>query len=300
MSARTEARRPTRLRPALLGAIVVGIVALYATLLLPLETVNWLTQEDGPFEYVGALGLLVTAGLFLAGYLRLRRVDPEGRTGIWKRRSLAVLALVFLFGAGEEVSWGQRLLGIATPEGLAGNNVQNEINVHNLAPVTGQSYQLFLAGWYTFILLVPLAVALWEPARRRLPRLVPIVPLWIGLLFLANYVVAQIALFVVPVLSDVRAQTLETAESAVGHSLAVLVAAVYPLNRAPGAEVQELVVSLLAVLTATVVLRRLPRDPADLALEGGGGRGGRPPALRTRPASSPRRPSPPAPRGTTR
>jgi hypothetical protein len=285
VSARMDAEQATPVRPALLGAVLLSMVALYATLLLPQDAVNWLTKEDGPFEYVGALGLLVTCVLFLLGYRHLRRADPEGVTGVWRRRSLVVLALVFLFGAGEEISWGQRLLGIATPEGLAGNNVQGEINVHNLAPVTGQSYQLFLAGWYTFILLIPLLAALHEPSRARLRRLVPIVPLWIGLLFFANYVLAQVSLFAAPVMSEVRAQTLEAAERAVGPSLAGLVTAVYPLNRAPLAEVQELVVALLAVLTAWVVLKRLRRGPSDRSLRGAAGPGGRRPAPRRQPAS---------------
>ena len=34
----------------------------------------------------------------------------------------------------EEISWGQRLFGIAPPEFFATHNVQGEINVHNLIP----------------------------------------------------------------------------------------------------------------------------------------------------------------------
>ena len=170
------------------------------------------------------------------------------------------------------MSWGQRLPPSAHPEGLTGNNVQNEINVHNLAPVTGQSYQLFLVRWYTFILLIPLAVALWEPARRRLPRLVyRSMPLWIGLLFLANYVVADLALRHSGALRTCgrRRSRLPRAPSATRWPCWWP-----PSTRStgrPGRRCRSSV-SLLAVLTATVVLRRLPQDPADLALEGGGGR----------------------------
>jgi hypothetical protein len=41
-------------------------------------------------------------------------------------------ALGLFFVSGDEISWGQRLLGINSPEYIARNNAQEEINVHNL------------------------------------------------------------------------------------------------------------------------------------------------------------------------
>jgi hypothetical protein len=238
-----------------------AVLALHATLFLDPSTVEWLNQEDGLFEYLGALGLLVTALLFAVGYLRLRRSDPAGATGIWKRRSLILLCLVFLIGAGEEISWGQRILGISTPEGLAGVNAQRETNLHNLYPVAGTTWLLFLVGWYTFVIAVPLLAALKPRTRDRLGRLMPLVPLPIAALFLFNYVVSQAALFVVPFLSELRAHALDSArilDGSAGDILAVVVVALYPISRGPSAEVQELVISLLAVFTAWTVLSMLP------------------------------------------
>ena len=39
---------------------------------------------------------------------------------------------LFLFGAMEEISWGQRVLGIESPEWFLKHNKQGEINLHNL------------------------------------------------------------------------------------------------------------------------------------------------------------------------
>jgi hypothetical protein len=259
-------------RPVHLAVVAAGtILALYATLLLDASTVDWLASEDGPFEYLTALALFVTGLLFAAGYVRLRRADPGAATGIWKRRSFLLLGLVFLVGAGEEVSWGQRILGIGTPEGLAGANAQSEINVHNLKPVAGVTYQLFLVGWYSLVLVVPVVAALYAPARRRLRRLVPIVPLWLGALFVLNYLVSQVALLAAPLLSDVRAAALESAhilDGAVGDYLAVVIVAIYPLSRGWSAEIQELAISLLAVLTAWTVLKELSHEARGSAMEG--------------------------------
>ena len=40
--------------------------------------------------------------------------------------------LVFLFGAGEEISWGQRIFNTESSEFFLKNNAQQETNLHNL------------------------------------------------------------------------------------------------------------------------------------------------------------------------
>ena len=45
-----------------------------------------------------------------------------------------VCAIVFFLVAGEEISWGQRVLDIQTPEALAALNYQQETNLHNFLP----------------------------------------------------------------------------------------------------------------------------------------------------------------------
>jgi hypothetical protein len=44
----------------------------------------------------------------------------------------SVLATVLLFAAGEEVSWGQRLFDLETPQVLVDGNRQDELNLHNV------------------------------------------------------------------------------------------------------------------------------------------------------------------------
>ena len=52
---------------------------------------------------------------------------------------------VLLFGMGEEISWGQRVFGIETPEFLAEANAQKETNLHNLV-VKGTSINKLIFG----------------------------------------------------------------------------------------------------------------------------------------------------------
>jgi hypothetical protein len=64
----------------------------------------------------------------------------------------ALLALGSLFIAGEEIAWGQRLLGFATPEELAAVNHQNEVTVHNVSGLqTAFNVVLLVAGAYAGI-----------------------------------------------------------------------------------------------------------------------------------------------------
>ena len=85
------------------------------------------TAEDGLLEWLTVLALGAVA-VVLAGRLWKYR-----RSFNWRQRSvLAALVVLATFGAGEEISWGQRLLGIETSEFFLDHNRQQEINLHNL------------------------------------------------------------------------------------------------------------------------------------------------------------------------
>jgi hypothetical protein len=55
-------------------------------------------------------------------------------SGSEKRRQFfyILLFLMFLFFFLEEISWGQRIFGTSTPEGLEEVNLQDETNIHNI------------------------------------------------------------------------------------------------------------------------------------------------------------------------
>jgi len=84
-------------------------------------------QEDGVIEYATFFFLLCI------GVLQLYRLfnKGKGKPVLWKLGVL-FLGLLFIFGAGEEISWGQRIFGIESGEFFEGNNLQKETNLHNL------------------------------------------------------------------------------------------------------------------------------------------------------------------------
>lgn len=114
-------KRSSTALPWATGAVSLVAVSLAAPEWLPRS----LTREDGPVEYATFACFLVAS--ILAG-LAARRVRAD------RTRLLAVgaLALVLFVAAGEEISWGQRLLGVETPAVLVDGNQQDELNLHNV------------------------------------------------------------------------------------------------------------------------------------------------------------------------
>ncbi len=83
-----------------------------------------LAREDGWAEYLTAILFFMTGLLLLVTALSERSLV---------RRSVYILAgIAFLFAAGEEISWGQRILGFGTPDFLMGLNDHGEFNAHNI------------------------------------------------------------------------------------------------------------------------------------------------------------------------
>ena len=194
---------------------LLAMAASYATFLLPRETVYRLGREDGLFEDLTAVFFFGASALFAVAFWRSRRVDNESGGGgndlfLFRTKRnwfFLLLAMLFFFGGGEEISWGQRIFGWSTPQTFEQANIQRETNIHNLKLFNrndenwqGKSgleeflsaERLFSLFWLGFCVATPLAYWLVLPIARLLRRLnMPIVPLAIGLLFLANYATAE-------------------------------------------------------------------------------------------------------------
>jgi hypothetical protein len=169
-----------------------------------------IAREDGPYESMGALYFFAAAGVFTAFYLRSRRTQEahEGGRRLVRGPAVALLLGCVFFVAGmEEISWGQRILGVKTPERLARVNRQRETNLHNLEFFHGNERngqrkdfwglshnldRLFSLFNITVGFGIPVACR-WSRRARRLARLVgmPNLPLSVGLLFVANYVMSK-------------------------------------------------------------------------------------------------------------
>ncbi len=101
---------------------------------------NFLEKEDSVFENLQFIGYLLSGLFSLRISLKLL---------IKKRRLQALLFLIFslalLFIAGEEISWGQRIFHITTPQSIAEVNLQKEITVHNFRNIERKTYFLYMS-----------------------------------------------------------------------------------------------------------------------------------------------------------
>jgi hypothetical protein len=108
------------------------------------------TREDGFVEWLTVFGLLAGASTsFYRAKVLAKFRSP------WFVLGLVGMGLAFIFGAGEEISWGQRIFNWQVPEFFAANNSQGETNLHNLV-VGGTKINKLVFG-----LLLGITIALY-------------------------------------------------------------------------------------------------------------------------------------------
>ena len=184
-------------KPAVYIVLAIYVALSYPVLAMGNNALAAMIPEDHYFEIGGATSLFVTSLLFLRGFLLARRTLDKTRVSLAKQLIFLGLAFLFFFGAGEEISWGQRILGFQTPQTLSQVNRQEEFNLHNLTALETSKLldadRLFDMFWFSFAVLIP-AVALVVPSFRRFAaKFLPIVYWGISLLFLYNYLWAKLA-----------------------------------------------------------------------------------------------------------
>ncbi len=134
---------------------------------------RFLTAEDSVLEWSQVALVLATSGFLFLITLKLiaRR---EGRWAIL----FALGAIGAFVVAGEEISWGQRLFGIATPAEFLETNTQGETNLHNVrgALVVLNFATMVVAGFFAVAPLALVAlrmrgIAVWSWIYRMVPPL---------------------------------------------------------------------------------------------------------------------------------
>jgi hypothetical protein len=147
---------------------------------------SFLAREDSLLEWtqVAILAVAAVSATLLA--VRSRR---EGRG----RHALAYVTLAAgcIFVAGEEISWGQRAVGLETPEALAEINRQDELTLHNIDDVR-VALKFFLIGLGLAGLALP-----WLLRRRgsRAYRFMPPLFMTTAFLVVATYNLTRLVFF---------------------------------------------------------------------------------------------------------
>jgi len=145
-------------------------------------------NEDYVIENLSAFFFLVASFAFFivaksSSYLRARSTP-------WAYFMIISWALLMFIFFGEEISWGQRILGFSTPETLSEINKQDEFNIHNIDVV-----DIAFGGKYRYLSVMMLLTGIAFPLAAQTSSgkwlfqkiCFPVCPLQFGLLFLGSY-----------------------------------------------------------------------------------------------------------------
>ncbi|MBN2070323.1 MAG: hypothetical protein JW814_02610 [Candidatus Krumholzibacteriota bacterium] len=125
---------------------------------------SYMIKEDGIIEYGSSILWFLAAMVVFIHIFRRSRCGVNGR---WQLMTDILLIIFFILCAGEEISWGQRIIGIETPGILREVNVQRELTLHNIESVSIFSNAFFLLT-VIFFLVVPWFAKKYSQVRKLL------------------------------------------------------------------------------------------------------------------------------------
>ncbi len=134
-----------------------------------------LSREDYWVENLTAVWFLL-AGLLLFITALVERI-------FFRKCFYIIGGMAMVFVAGEEISWGQRIFGFATPDFLMRLNQQKELTVHNI--VNGAFDVIYLNG--TLILCIVTNAAFFAGKDRLFGIPLPSILLMLGFLLILSY-----------------------------------------------------------------------------------------------------------------
>ncbi len=110
-------------------------------------------REDGLAESATAVVLFAISVLTSIRLFKLWTY----KKGLW-RFGMIVLILIFIFGTGEEISWGQRIFNIESSEYFLENNAQGETNLHNMVVNGKKVNKIVFSQLLTVVLVIYLLI----------------------------------------------------------------------------------------------------------------------------------------------
>ncbi len=175
-------------------------------------------REDGFTETLTVLVFLMSAFLCLKLSFSIRNRSSK--------LTYFFLFLIFVFGLGEEISWGQRIFNIQSSEFFIENNAQKETNLHNLKIsgvkinklVFGKILGVFLALYF---LLFPWLYKKYKKIQNWVSHFqIPVPDLHHIITFTLCFIMVEFTA------SSRRGELME-----VGGALVFLIILLYPLNK---------------------------------------------------------------------
>jgi len=124
-------------------------------------------REDQWAEYATALVLLY-GSLIISRRLFIR----------WKairfpeKLGFVLMALAMFAGFGEEISWGQRIFNLQSPDFFINHNLQNETNIHNLKIFDIKLNQWLFTYGMLMVFLIYFSLPYWIEKHRFIRKII--------------------------------------------------------------------------------------------------------------------------------
>ena len=142
------------------------------------ELYHFLLREDGPLENIATVCVLFASLLFLLAYF----IHRNSKNVLFLIFSM-ILFVLFM----EEISWGQRIWDLQTPDILRQTNAQKEINLHNFKGIYRVVNEIMYVCIEFYLLGIALLVAIFKSLHTLLVKLkVPIPSLGTAFLIFIN------------------------------------------------------------------------------------------------------------------
>jgi len=110
-----------------LGYVLLVVLIAFALFFFHPSSLDIYLEEDGIVEWLTVIGLVAGFIVCISRFFKLLKLKSW-----WFLTITLVLGLLLFMAAGEEISWGQRILGIKSSEYFLKHNAQGETNLHNL------------------------------------------------------------------------------------------------------------------------------------------------------------------------
>jgi hypothetical protein len=169
----------------LISLVILSIFIVWTA--LDILSLQELLMEDGPIELLSSIFFGLSSIFFILFAIRSKHLKEKNG---WFRYFFTIcwVLLMFIF-MGEEISWGQRIFNITTPETLNEINAQKEINIHNIGFLDryGGPYRLLSIMMLTTGLFLPI-IAMSSIGKQTIQRFAfPVPPLGYSVLFVGAY-----------------------------------------------------------------------------------------------------------------
>lgn len=190
--------------------IVLFLIIMYNTILFfqSQEQIIILTKDDHIVENTSAISYFLSAIILFYLFFKSKTDKKKYFMGTNMNYFFLLLGVFFIVCFAEEISWGQRIFNIGTPEIILENSRQGELNLHNLNFWEAldihdkskhglirfySSVAIYSYFWFIYCVMIPILNRYSLKIQKIITKLyLPVIHVFLGSLFLINFMTFEL------------------------------------------------------------------------------------------------------------